>query len=236
MNAIPVHLCGQPFFSVIVRSYNRAYILPRALESLLAQTETDFEVLIVDDGSSDDTFAIARAYSQKMPTLRYLYHPNKGVAYASNTGIAAAVGRYITWLDSDDYYHPDHLASRRTILEADPDLEFLHGGIEIIGDVYVPDKYDPSKRVSLHDCPVGGTFVTAREMTVRLGGFPIVKFGVDSGFLETAQAAGIRIEKINTPQTYIYDRTSPDSVLNIVKQGGFEALDAYRRTGKLAPD
>lgn len=227
---IPIHKSGQPFFSVIIRTYNRANVLPRALDSLLGQTESDWEALIVDDGSSDDTFAVVRDYLPRMPRLRYMYHANKGQAYAANTGITSAVGRYITWLDSDDYYQPEHLAIRKQILLDDPAILFLHGGVQIIGDPYVADKYDYAKKVYLPDCPIGGTFVVRSDLMREMGGYPIVKFGIDSDFFENAVAQGIEPVAVEAP-TYVYDRTSPDSVCTIIGQGGLDALTRYRQQG-----
>ncbi len=223
-----------PFFSVILCTYNRAHLLPKALDSLLAQTETDWQAIVVDDGSRDGTDRVIRPYLERDARLRYVYHHNRGLPLSRNTGIALAEGAYVTFLDADDEYAPDHLSVRRLILEARPDVDLLHGGCRIIGDSLVPDKYDPERMIDLHGLVIGGTFVFRRQALVALGGFPSAPFSIDSALFERVEAAGLNILKTDEP-TYIYDRTPADSMLNIIARGGVEALARYRQTGKLPP-
>lgn len=89
-------------FSVVIPVLNRAEILPRALDSALAQARDDLEVIVVDDGSSDGTPAVVEAYQRRDPRVRLLRHPvNRGVCAARNTAIEAARGRWCVMLDSD---------------------------------------------------------------------------------------------------------------------------------------
>jgi glycosyltransferase involved in cell wall biosynthesis len=105
-----------PLFSVVVPTHDRARLLPRAVASVLAQTSGDFELLIVDDASSDDTAAVARSFDD--PRVRYLpQEENRGVAAARNAGIAAAAGEWIAFLDDDDEYLPRFLEASREALE-----------------------------------------------------------------------------------------------------------------------
>ena len=219
-----------PFFSVIICTFNRAHLLPRALDSLLAQTEPSWEAIIVDDGSTDDTGALVRKYLDAAPNFRYLLHRNRGLPRSRNAGIAAAVGDYVTFLDSDDYFLPDHLASRRRLLRENPDVELLHGGCEIIGNPWVPDKNNPDRMLDLHKLPVGGTFVMPRDFAVAIGGFPVVPYSLDGELFERLVAEGRRIVETDI-RTYMYDRTTPDSLCHIVADGGIEAILEYRRQG-----
>lgn len=218
-----------PFFSVIICTFNRAHLLPRALDSLVAQTESSWEALVVDDGSQDDTYSVVRPYVDVHPNVRYLLHANRGLSPARNIGIAAAAGEFVTFLDSDDWYLPDHLASRRRILAQHPGVDLLHGGCKIIGNPYVVDKHDPNNMLDLHDLVVGGTFVMPRATAIAVGGFPI-SYSNDGDLFESMEAAGMRIVRTDHP-TYIYDRTTPDSLLHIVADGGYEAIEEYRRLG-----
>jgi glycosyltransferase involved in cell wall biosynthesis len=232
---LPIHdqtrLAHQPpFFSVVICTFNRAHLLPRALDSLLAQDESSWEAIIVDDGSTDDTAAVVRDYVLAAPQMRVLFHRNRGLPLARNTGIAAAVGEYVTFLDSDDWFAPDHLSSRRRMLETMPDIDLLHGGCRIIGNPYVPDKHDPTRMLDLHDLVVGGTFVMPRATLVDLGGFPIDPYSLDSALFEVVEAAGLKIVQTEH-RTYFYDRTTPDSICHIVADGGIEAVLEYRRKG-----
>lgn len=98
-----------PFFSIVVPTYNRAALLPRTFASVQAQTFTDWELVLVDDASTDGT----RAWAQTIhdTRFRYLRNPqNRERSHTRNRGMAEVKGRYICFLDSDDEWHPDHLA------------------------------------------------------------------------------------------------------------------------------
>lgn len=93
--------------SVIIPTYNRADILSRAIKSVLNQTFKELELIVVDDGSTDNTEAIIKNYKNKFNNLRYIkYLPNQGVSIARNIGIKNAQGNYIAFLDSDDEWFP----------------------------------------------------------------------------------------------------------------------------------
>jgi hypothetical protein len=92
-----------PFFSVIIPTYNRAALLREALESVFAQTFMDYEVIVIDDGSTDDTDKVAASFGDK---IRFLRQANQGPGSARNLGLQSATGRYIAFLDSDDIWFP----------------------------------------------------------------------------------------------------------------------------------
>ena len=105
--------------SVITPAHNAAAVLARAAASLQTQTKTGWEMVIVDDGSSDDTAKIADRLAAADPRLRVLGHPNKqGVAAARNTALAKAQGRYIAFLDADDAWSPEKLELQVTLMHA----------------------------------------------------------------------------------------------------------------------
>lgn len=103
-----------PEFSVIVPVYNRAHVLGRTLKSVLAQTFQDFEIVVVDDGSSDDPKAVVQEFAD--PRIRFVRQENRGGGAARNTGIDAARGRLVAFLDSDDEFLPHHLERMRGLL------------------------------------------------------------------------------------------------------------------------
>ncbi|GAA0307785.1 glycosyltransferase family 2 protein [Halarchaeum salinum] len=105
-----------PRVSVVIPAYRRADVLPRAIDSALAQTMGDLEVIVVDDGSPDDTEAVVRAYDD--PRVRSVAHEtNRGVSAARNTGIDAARGDYVAFLDSDDEWLPRKLERQLATLD-----------------------------------------------------------------------------------------------------------------------
>lgn len=205
-----------PFFSVIVTTYNRCTLLKRALDSLIAQTETDWEAIIIDDGSTDNTASLIKPYLEKGSKIKYIYQENTGYAMSKNTGIFLAKGKFVTFLDSDDEYAPTHLEERKLILMNNPGIEFLHGGIKVIGSQYVPDRFDYDKMVTLSECEIGGTFFIKREVAVSFNGFKKMPLGSDGDFFDRINNAGVIIIKTPIP-TYIYHHENADSITNTLR-------------------
>lgn len=98
-----------PKVSIVVPTYNRADVLGRAIKSVLSQTLQDWELIIVDDGSTDDTRSVVGEYSDER--IYYLYQENQGANAARMTGVRMARGEYISFLDSDDRFHEDYLST-----------------------------------------------------------------------------------------------------------------------------
>jgi GT2 family glycosyltransferase len=103
-----------PLFSIVIPTYNRARLLEETLASVFAQEETDFEVLVVDDGSTDDTLATLARYGDRVRVLR---QANAGQGVARNLGIQEARGEYVAFLDSDDLWFPWTLSTYRQALQ-----------------------------------------------------------------------------------------------------------------------
>jgi glycosyltransferase involved in cell wall biosynthesis len=108
-----------PEISVVIPTYNRARYVTRAIDSVLAQSLAPAEIIIVDDGSTDETERRLRAYGAR---LRYLRQENAGVSAARNAGIAAARGRWVAFLDSDDEWLPEKLAVQMSGVSAHPEI------------------------------------------------------------------------------------------------------------------
>lgn len=113
-------------FTVVVPLYNKAPYVAVALRSLLNQTETDLEIVVVDDGSKDDSVAVVRALGD--PRIRVISQANAGVSAARNRGIAEARGDWVAFLDADDWVHPEFLARMRALAAAHPGLDLVAGG------------------------------------------------------------------------------------------------------------
>jgi glycosyltransferase involved in cell wall biosynthesis len=106
-----------PLVSVVVPAYNASGTIERTLRSVMAQTYANLEIIVVDDGSNDDTAAIVEHVSREDPRIILLRQPNEGVAAARNLGIAQAWGDFIAPLDADDIWHPRKIEKQITILE-----------------------------------------------------------------------------------------------------------------------
>jgi len=111
-------------FSVVIPAYNAADTLGEAVDSVLAQTRQDFEVIVIDDGSSDSTAAVAASFADQR--VRVYRQENAGPSAARNRGIAQAVGEYVSSLDSDDLWLPDYLAEMGRALEENPQADFAY--------------------------------------------------------------------------------------------------------------
>lgn len=114
-----------PRVSVVIPTYNCERYLAQAVESVLSQNDCDYELLVIDDGSTDNTRSVLEPYSDR---LGYIYQENQGVAAARNHGIKLAKGEFIAFLDSDDYFLSDKLAAQVARFDAEPNLGIVHSG------------------------------------------------------------------------------------------------------------
>jgi glycosyltransferase involved in cell wall biosynthesis len=202
-----------PLVSILLCTYNRARYLPDCIESVINQTNQDWELVIMDDGSTDDTFQIVDAYMQKHPNIRYLKHQNKKVACARNLAMMASFGSYITFLDSDDRYKPDHIQSRLDFMLAHPDIDLIEGGIDIEADYFLSDYYHPDQLISIRDCIAGATFFGKRAVFFTIGGYKLIDYAEDAEFWARAEKV-FTVAKIAEPKTYIYSRAE-DSITRL---------------------
>jgi glycosyltransferase involved in cell wall biosynthesis len=119
----------EPQVSVVIPTYNAANVLTQAIDSALAQTYRPFEIIVIDDGSSDNTPDLLRAYGDRIRSLR---QDNSGVYAARNRGIRAARGRYIAFLDADDVWLPGKLQRQVEILDKQPEFPVIHTDTALI--------------------------------------------------------------------------------------------------------
>jgi glycosyltransferase involved in cell wall biosynthesis len=213
--AMDLYFDNNPLVTVIMATYNRAAYLDRSISSFLQQSFTDTELLIVDDGSVDESDAIIRKYMHQHTNIRYIRHSNRRLSLSKNAGIKAAAGKYIAFLDSDDEYLPDYLEKRVTFMEANPTIDIIEGGAIIKGDPYVKDKNDLSKKIHLSECHIGPTFFGKTSLFLQLGGFDkAIFYSEDSHFMERAhKVANVFI--FNHPG-YIYYRDTPGGICNSI--------------------
>jgi len=113
-----------PRVTVIIPTYNRASLLPEAVDSVLAQTFADFELLVVDDGSTDDTRTVVQGHAD--PRVRYIQRQRGGISATVNAGVREAAGELIARLDSDDVWLPEFLAVQTIALDRNPEAGFVY--------------------------------------------------------------------------------------------------------------
>lgn len=130
--------------SVIVPVYNAEKVVGRCIESVILQTYVDWELILVDDGSNDQSISVCEKYAHKDSRIRIIHQENQGPSKARNTGINAAKGDYICFIDSDDYVSPNYLSD----FNIDKDVDFVVQGMELI---YINErlnkKYIPLKTI-----------------------------------------------------------------------------------------
>lgn len=118
--------------SIVMPTYNRGYIISCAIESIIAQSYKDWELIIVDDGSTDDTATLVATYQKKYDNIIYFDNmDNKGASARRNEGINYSTGEYIAFIDSDNYWHPEKLKKQMTVLQ-DNNCDFCFCNVEII--------------------------------------------------------------------------------------------------------
>lgn len=188
-----------PKVSVIIPTYNRKAFLLEAINSVLAQTYQDFEVIVVDDGSTDGTHEIVESIED--PRVRYLYQENAGRSAARNRGLVDAAGEHVAFLDDDDLYLPDKLSSQVAFLQTHPDVGLVAGGAELIdehGDAmgdWRTWEEQPDLRVEacVYSCPLMPAIVLLRRKALaRLEHWfdPDVEPAEDTDFFLRLQLAG----------------------------------------------
>ena len=136
-----------PRVSVIIPTYNRSVLLKEAIESVLQQRLKDFELIVIDDGSTDDTRSIVKAVND--PRVKYFYQNNEGVSGARNAGLDKAIGEYIAFLDSDDLWPDSYLDIMISAMDSAIDYGVVYVTInQNYPDGSVVDKWGIEYRVS----------------------------------------------------------------------------------------
>lgn len=214
---------ASPLVSVIVPAYNVTEFIGEALDSILAQTFTDYEVIVVNDGSPD-TEALERVLAPYMSRIVYIKQENRGVSGARNTGIKAARGSLVAFLDADDTWLPNYLEVQVARIQADPTIDVLYpnvmmfGGASENGEEFMtacPSSGEVTfERLLSQECNVSNCSIARRDALIR---------------------AGLFDESLRSAEDF-------DLWLRVIKQGGRiayhrDVLARYRRrSGSLTAD
>jgi glycosyltransferase involved in cell wall biosynthesis len=132
-----------PKCSVIMPAYNCGFYIDAAIGSVLTQTESDLELIVINDGSTDDTLERAKAWAVRDSRVRVITQPCSGrPGSARNVGLEGATGKYVSFLDSDDLYHADKLGRALRILEGNPEIRVLFHDMYMFEEVFHGDGHD----------------------------------------------------------------------------------------------
>ena len=222
------HSFQYPKVSIILPVFNRRHLVERAIKSVFNQSVKEWELLIIDDGSEDELFKIVQPLIAQNSRIRYLLHQHNGLAFSRNVGIHAALGEFITFIDSDDEYLSNHLQTRIEFLEEHPCVSIIHGGVELVGPIeshYVQDAFNPNQKIHIKDCIVGATLFGRKRIFIETGGFKNLPYSAESEFIERVSQY-FQILKVDFP-TYRYYTGLNDSICAKVKKGEIESTGGY---------
>ena len=134
-----------PTVSIVIPAYNAAKFISETLESVIAQTFDNWEVIVVIDGATDTTENIVASYASKNKQITYLTKPNSGVSDTRNIGINKAKGKYIAFLDADDIWAKDNLEKKIRVLERDNSISWVYSNMDAIDEQSNPLNLTPAK-------------------------------------------------------------------------------------------
>ncbi len=203
--------------SVLMTVFNTNLIYTkRAIDSVLKQDFQDFELIIIDDGSKENNRESLMDYvEQYEDKITYIRHSNRGQSASVNRGVLYSLGEYITILDSDDEYKPNHLSTcLREINDSDLICSTTETIVDSDNDYYVPDKNDQTKLIHLDEVIMFGTLFGLKKVftsiTFKTG------FAADSDFYEQATQL-FNVKKLDL-RTYVYHRNIPNSICANIKK------------------
>ena len=216
-----------PRFSVVVPAHQAASTLGETLEAVVAQSFDDWECLVVDDGSTDDTLAIASESARRDSRIRVIHQPNQGTAGAYNTGVTNAIGDFIVICSADDILLPGHLSKFSEFINSEPGYDIYSSN----GYFWWPPGhrdlyYGHRFRQTVHSLELGDVIrscfysvgaVYRRDLFAVVGGYRLGIFGEDYDFWLRAMAAGARHRYL--PEPLSLHRVSPSQKSARVEAG-----------------
>jgi glycosyltransferase involved in cell wall biosynthesis len=203
--------------SVLMTVFNTDFFYTkRAIDSVLQQDFQDFELIIIDDGSKENDRESLMDYVEKHEKkISYIRHSNRGQSESINRGVLYSQGEFITIIDSDDEYKPNHLS---TCLREINEMDLICSNSETIvdseNDYYVSDKNDLTKLIHLDEVILFGTLFGRKKVFTSID-FK-TGFAADSDFYERATQL-FRVKKLDL-RTYVYHRNIPNSICAIIKK------------------
>ena len=227
--------------TVMIGVYNGAPYLAQAIDSVLAQTQPPLELIVVDDGSTDESGAIAAGYG---PPVRCIRQERGGMAASRNRAIREAAGDFFAFLDADDRFPPDKLERQLAVFETDRELDVVYGNVT---EFLSPDLDDEAKallRQPMHDVPwpTPNLMLVKREAFFRVGLFSTdLKVGIGVDWYARASELGLKSavppvvvleRRLHAENNGIRERQFKPQYLHVLKA----SLDRRRLTADADPD
>lgn len=222
--------------SVIIPIYNVSCYLPRCIDSVLKQTHSNMEIFLIDDGSTDMSGEICEEYAEHDGRIHVIHKNNGGLSSARNAGLDLMHGDYYTFIDSDDFVHPDYIATLLGLCKkcgtSISQCAYIHGSESLFPDRKSDETYsvwnfhdlytDKDRR---YRCTAWGKLYSAEYADER---FPVGKINEDEGYSFFLQHRAERIALTNRPLYYYYIR--PGSIMNQVSINcKYDFMEIYNR-------
>ena len=219
-----------PKISVLMSAYNSEKYIAETINSVLSQTFTDFEFIIINDGSTDNTENIINSF--KDLRIKYYSQTNQGVSKSLNKGLRIATGKYIAKIDSDDICFKDRLSKQYTYMEQNPSCVLCGSYADIIDEsgayiyTYSPmptDNEEIKLKMETQNCFIHSTSFYRKDMALKIGGYyePIKQYFEDYMFFYQLVKQGT---VYNFSESLIKYRVSPGAISSRVRNKKYEAL------------
>ena len=214
---------GKDLISVVITTHNRAGLLKRAIESVQAQTYGNVEIIVVSDGSTDNTDAVAAEYTKADKRVSYYnYTPARGANYARNLGASKSNGKYIAFLDDDDAWHPDKAEKQYAAFKENIKVGLVTSGFHFIyvnqnsETNYIPKPSKDAAKEILIKNTIGGTpgVMVRRDEFIKAGGFDEEMMALQDYdmWVRTSQLCEVGV--VNEPLTDVYDYFDKTKISN----------------------
>lgn len=231
---------ARPTVSIVIPAYQSARTLDRALDSLRAQTFADWETIVVDDGSSDGTFEVAERQAARDPRIRAFRQENKGASAARNRGLAECRGRWIGFLDSDDWFDKTFLQTLLDLAARHPDADVVYCDFAMAneaGDILEEQRVPPLDKpfdILAHACSLSVHCALTKAATMaRAGNFDeTLEINEDWDLWQRIARVGARFVGVPEILAFYYNR--PGSLSRRVKALAVDGFEVIRRA--CAPD
>ncbi len=226
-----------PAVSVVIPAYNAAWCVAKAIDSVLAQDFRDFELIVVDDGSTDDTASVLADYGD---TIRVIRKPNGGMSSARNAGIAQARGEFVAFLDADDWWLPGKLFRQVALMRSRPALGFTSTAARVedpegrLLNVWTCDREDQPILLSLFASNAGiaggsSALMVRRDLLERVGGYDEGLGGVEDGDLWMRLAAVSEYACLEEPLVVVLRRSgSVSRNVEAMRRGAIRVMHKNR--------
>ncbi len=202
-----------PSVSIILPTYNRARFLPAAFEAIRGQTFTDWELIVVDDGSTDDTSDVVASLTRGwVQPVRYIHQENQGAYSARNAGVDLARGRYVAFYDSDDLWLTHYLLESIQILDAHEDIDWVYTATKVVdlesGSVLMENCFyesgSPRPFLSLKTAPRGGAKLLVDRRTIAVAIRHALYSGLQASILRSHVVRNIRLPPFRVGEDQVF--------------------------------